>query len=100
MILLSVVVIIFIVIIMSIALHSFVCGKRKEILFECLVVLALEHQLGTLSTEINIKRKSIQINCWILRQGENRVPRENCYVQSRQQANPKPRPTYDAGSGT
>ena len=72
MILLSVVVIIFIVIIMSIALHSFVCGKRKEILFECLVVLALEHQLGTLSTEINIKRKSIQIKCWILRQVENR----------------------------
>ena len=48
------------------------------------MVLALEHQLGTLSTEINIKRKSIQIKCWILRQGENRVPRENSYVQSKQ----------------
>ena len=58
-------------------------GKEKKgTLFKCLVILAVKHQLGTLSTEINNYHKSSQMLVF-----EERVkleyPEKNLSVQTR-----------------
>ena len=52
--------------------------RERGTLFKCLIVLALEHQLGTLQTEINNQHKSSLVKCW---RGETGAPGENLSVQ-------------------
>ena len=41
-------------------------GKRKGTLFKCLVVLALERQLGTLQTQINSNQMLVLVEQFII----------------------------------
>ena len=60
--------------------------EGKGTLFKCLVVLALEHELGTLKTEINNQRKPSQMLVFDER-GKPEYPDKNLSVQRREPTN-------------